>query len=267
MSRIISDTKVPTLIVSKYDLGEIYPAIGYGSEGSVYNYNDEYALKTFSLFRAMEYFYKERVDLKFKKVEEMTKLNDKSICFPKGILGYRDQFMEGAYYPLIKYIPGRKDFDDLQNFDDVDEKIDMLIKGDNLLIRAHQLGLVIGDVKEDNIMITEDGNPILVDVDNCAFGDYGFDLFPDRASLYETLYGHEGKYTDNDIMLYTLMVLRIIFSEKNFCFGESRENLEKLVNNLDVSGEIKKYITLLLSDAKDKPYVGPLLQMIKKDKK
>lgn len=155
----------------------------------------------------------------------------------------------------------------MQNFDDVDEKIDMLIKGDNLLIRAHQLGLVIGDVKEDNIMITEDGNPILVDVDNCAFGDYGFDLFPDRASLYETLYGHEGKYTDNDIMLYTLMVLRIIFSEKNFCFGESRENLEKLVNNLDVSGEIKKYITLLLSDAKDKPYVGPLLQMIKKDKK
>lgn len=262
MSLMLSDTNIPTLIVSKYDLGEVYPGIGYGSEGTVYNYNGEYALKTFSLFRAMEYFYQERVDLKFRKVEELSKLSDKSICFPLGIFGYRDLFMEGCYYPLITYEVGLKDFEDLSLVSNRGIQNDYLIKGDSMIKRAHDMGLIIGDVKADNIMINEDGNTVLVDVDNCAYGDYPFSLFPDRISVLENMYGKEFDYKDTDIMLYTMMSLRILFKDKRFGLDKTREGLDMAINSLPVNREIKEYISLLLSDAPNKPYVGPVLQKI-----
>ena len=48
----IHDTKLPTIIINKYDLGEKYKEIGDGDESTVYSYEDKYALKTFSLFRS-----------------------------------------------------------------------------------------------------------------------------------------------------------------------------------------------------------------------
>lgn len=263
MSRKISDTTVPTIIVSRYDLGEKYPSIGYGTEGEVYRYDDKYALKRFSLFRAMEYFYERNLELKFSKIEEMTKLHDESICFPVGILGFKDMFMEGCYFNLVDYEPGKKDFEDLSEYFDRDERIDLLIKGDEVLRRIHNMGMIIGDVKEDNIMIDKNNNPIFVDVDNYAYGYYPFSLFPDRITVYERMHGHEGKCRDCDIMLYTLMSLRMIFSDKDFTFSESYENIMAKVRLLDLNDEIREYIELILSDSIDKPYVSPLLQKIK----
>ncbi len=263
MSRSIYDTTIPTLIVSRHDLGGKYPVIGSGCEGGVYNYNGKYALKTFELFRSMEYFYGDRVDLKFRKVEEMTKLKDPSIRFPVGILGYRDEFMEGCYSDLIEYEAGLKDFDDLTLPSNKVRQIDYLIKGDRTVKRAHDVGLIIGDIKEDNMMIDKEGNTILVDVDNCAYGDYPFDLFPDRAECYEQMHGKKGNYKDNDIMLYTLMVLRILFNQPEFKFGKRKSEIDILINHLPINKEIKEYIELLLSDAQNKPYVGPLLQKIR----
>lgn len=108
--RSIYDTKLPILIVSRWDLGDKYPEIGSGNEGSIYNYNNQYALKTFSLFRAMEYFYGERLTTKFAKLEAMCSLKDDSFCFPIGLLGFKDLYKEGCYMNLIQFDKDKKDF-------------------------------------------------------------------------------------------------------------------------------------------------------------
>lgn len=40
-----------TLVVNKYQLKKDYPIIGKGDEGTVYNYQNKYAIKTFDFLR------------------------------------------------------------------------------------------------------------------------------------------------------------------------------------------------------------------------
>ncbi len=256
MSRSALDNKIATMIVDQSDLSL---ELGSGDEGTVYNYRNQYAFKRFKLFRDMEYYYRARLELKFKKIEELSKLTDEQMVFPLGIFGYSESDMEGYY---MRIVASNDDFFSLYNMP-LDKQIEMLIKGDEVIHRAHDMGLVIGDIKENNIMI-EDGKPILIDLDNAAYGDYQYDLLPERSFCYYYVHGKEGPIRDNDIMLYTLMCLKMIFKDREFDYRQCREILWDLVDHLPVSNEIKDDIWVLLSDSLNKPYVSPVLAKIRK---
>ncbi len=231
IQRNIYDTNLPTLIVSQWDLGERYLEIGSGDEGSIYNYNNQYALKTFSLFRAMEYFYGEKLTNKFAKLEAMCTLKDESFCFPIGLLGFKDLFKEGCYMNLVQYDSNKKDFNYLRKLEDPEIILDYILKADAAIQRIHAKGVRIGDVKESNILIDLNGNPIFVDTDNYSFQDFSFDLTPDRAYCLEKRYGKPYSLKDNDIFLFSIMALELLTHNSDFQYLQSYEYLLQLLNN------------------------------------
>ena len=262
ITRKIYETNLPTLIVSKWDLGGRYPEIGSGDEGSVYNYNNQYALKTFNLFRAMEYFYGERLTNKFAKLEAMCSLKDESFCFPIGVLGYKDLFKEGCYMDLIQYDKNKKDFNYLEKLKDTKIILEYILKADAAIQRIHTKGIRIGDVKENNILIDLNDNPIFIDTDNYAFQDFDFDLIPDSVYCLEGRYGKTFSLKDSDIFLFSIMGLKLLTHNSDFSYLKSDEILIKLINNLDVSAEVKEGLKIIFSDSQNKPYLGPILQKI-----
>ena len=262
IKRSIYDTNLPTLIVNKWDLGEKYPEIGSGDEGTIYNYNNQYALKTFSLFRSIEYFYGERLTSKFAKLEAMCSLKDESFCFPIGLLGFKDLYKEGCYMDLIQYDKDKKDFNYLKKLEDIQIILKYILKADDAIQRIHSKGVRIGDIKESNILIDLNGNPIFIDTDNYAFQDFSFDLIPDRAYCLEERYGKPSSLKDNDIFLFSMMALKLLTHNNDFRYLQSDEQLTQLINDLNVSIEVKEGLKLIFSDSQNKPYIGPILQKI-----
>ncbi len=102
--------------------------IGTGEEGTIYNYNNQYALKTFSLFRTMEYFYGQNLTNKFAKLEAMSSLTDESFCLPIGLLGFKDLFKEGCYMEIVQYDKDKKDFNYLKTLKDTTTILRYILK-------------------------------------------------------------------------------------------------------------------------------------------
>ena len=259
----LTETNLPTIIVNKYDLNEKYPDIGSGNEGEVYNYCNQYALKTFSFFRAMEYFYGEQLKNKFAKIEAMAPLKDESFCIPLGLFGYHDGYKEGCFTDLVLYKKGLKDFGDLKNIKNFEILLEYILKADAAMQRGHKQDLIIGDIKENNIMIDINNNPRYVDVDNYAYQEFGFNMPVARAQRSEKIYGHHASLKDNDIFLFATMSLKILTDNTDFNCFKDRETLNYLIEHLNISEETKQELRIIFSDAQNKPYIGPILQRIK----
>lgn len=266
INRSINDTKLPTLIINKCELLEKYPEIGNGNEGEVYNYNNIFALKRFSLFRSMEWFYGKNLTNKFAKLEELCSIKDESFCFPIGLFGFQDLYKEGCYMDLIRYDIHKKDFNYLLKINDTKKIIEYILKADAAVQRIHAKSVRIGDFKEDNILIDVNDNPIFVDTDNYAYQNFDFDLVPDKAKCLEIKYGKHFSSKDNDIYIFSLMALKLLTHNKDFNYLQSEENLKQLINDLIVSNEVKDGLKTIFSDSQNKPYIGPILNRIKCDR-
>lgn len=249
-------------------MGNKYPEIGYGDEGSVYNYNDIYALKRFSLFRAMEYFYGEQLKRKFMKVEAMTALKDESFCYPIGLLQSDETTKEGCFSELVHYDQNIKDFNYLKKLKDARKILGYILKADAAIQRAHKNSIVIGDIKENNIMIDIKGNIKFVDTDNYAYQDFGFDLIPERSKCLEHTYNHPVTMRDNDIFVFAIMAISLLTKDESFnCFNYNKEFYDSFIEKLNVNREVKDGLRIIFSDAPNKPYIGSILQKIDYSKK
>lgn len=247
------------LTVSRDDLGTKYPEIGRGSEGCIFNYNDKYAIKTFTLYHGLPEIYANRLKRKIAKLQLMMNVSEEQCTLPYGFISYGDR-IEGYYTRLVNGKKGRKDFTYLEELQNKRKVIEYLIKADAVLKRLHEKKFIVGDVKTDNIMIDKNGEPVFVDVDNYMFGPYGFDLIPDRAGCFYTCYGNTTSYKDNDIFVYTLMALNILTGLDQFgCFA-TKEDIQDGLSKLCVTREVRNDLQQILSDSLDKPYVGPVLK-------
>lgn len=252
------DTKMPTIKVCQYELGRLYPEIGHGDESSIYNYNNEYAIKIFSLFRTLDYFYGKALKRKFQKIEEMSSLNDEAFCFPLGLVGFETGLKEGCYTQLIEFNQGLKSFKDLLFLEDKNEALEYILNADSAMKRIHNKGIIIGDVKMENILIDKNNKPKYIDTDNYAYGDFGFDLYPFRAGLLEEEYGKCASLKDNDIFVFSIMALRILTGDKFLEY----ENMLQALNNLNVDKETKEGLNIIFSDSQNKPYFGEVFRKV-----
>jgi len=260
MSQNIFDTKMKILILDQWDLRKKYKEIGVGTEGNVFNYQDRYALKKFSLFLAMKYCYEEKLERRFAKLEKMSLLKDENFCFPIGIFGYQDLEKVGCYSELVKYEKGRKDFTCLWNLNDTKEVFRYLIEADAAMHRFHKMGGIIGDIKEDNIMIDKNGHPKFIDTDNFAYQEYDFEFTPDRISCLKNRYNKEFSLKDNDIFVFSMMALYILTRIEG---KWSNEDILQIIHQLDTAKEVKNGLKNIFSDSQNKPYIGSILQEIK----
>lgn len=116
------------------------------------------------------------------------------------------------------------------------------------------------DIKETNIMIDVENNPIFIEIDNYAYEDFAFDFFPARCECLEKAYQKPAALKDNDIYVFSLMALKLLTKNGAFNCFESPEEINTALMELDIKKEIKNGLQLIFSDSKDKPYFGEVFK-------
>lgn len=267
LKECLYNTKIPTIKVCKYELGTSYLEIGSGDEGSVYNYNDKYAIKIFSLFRALDYFYGEALKRKFQKIEQMSSLKDEAFCFPLGLVGFETEIKEGCYTNLVKRHQELESFKALLSLHDKNKVLEYILKADSAMKRIHTKDIIIGDVKMDNILIDVNNNIKFIDTDNYAYQDFGFDLHPARADALINKYGKCSSLKDNDIFVFSMMALNILTEDEFYGLSKTADDLKVLIKELNVDKETKEGLNIIFSDSEDKPYFSEVFRKIEPNQK
>lgn len=226
-----------------------YQVLGKGDEGIILNYQDLYAIKLFTKYDRLS----KKLERKLQKLEQLILLKDVGATFPLGFVSSNGKEVDGYYTRLVQ----GKSFQDLKG-----NNI-LLRKGDEVLQRLHKKNIALGDIKEDNILI-EDKQPIFIDTDNWKYNEYLFDLIPERASFLYELFGGPLSFQDNDILLYSLMCLKIITQDERFKYPSSKEDILKALKELHLDQETKEILSTIFSDSINKPYIGPVLEKIKR---
>lgn len=256
------NTALPTLIIKERERYREYPQIGFGDEASVHKYNEQIAFKTFDFIRD-----KEKLPRKFEKIELLGQLYDEAACFPIGLIGYEDKKKEGYYCELVKHLKNYKDFDYLQFLKDKKQLLEYIIQADEAIQRFHKMGLILGDIKNDNIMIDYHGNVRFIDTDNWMYNDYGFDVYPDRADWLSATFNKKFSLIDNDRFVFAMMAIQYFIDGDIIRLHHSDVYFKKLIEFMDVSQEVKDGLRLIFSDANEKPYIGPILKKINPEQK
>ena len=258
----LKSSDLPFLLVNEEQLYRDYPRIGFGDEASVFKYNNTIALKYFNFFE-----YKSKLPKKFEKIELLGKLQDSAACFPLGLFGFPNMQKEGYYCELVNTLENYKNFNELQFLKDTRLLLNLIIEADEAIQRFHKMGLVLGDIKEDNILIDCNKKVKFVDTDNWMYNDYGFDVIPYRANSLSSTFNKEFSLTDNDRFVFAMMAIQYFSDETIVSLYKSDNYFKKLVEYMDVTQEVKDGLRLIFSDAKEKPYIGPLLSKINPEQK
>lgn len=237
-------------------LENVYIKVAEGSEGIVYRYNSSSVLKVFK----KELFHNQTInkDIKFKKIEELIKIkNDinESFNFPSEIvcakgtkIGYLSNYIENNNRVM--------DIFSLFKTKETKRFLEILIKVNSALSQIHKQGFIVGDIKGSNILINKDGNPIFIDADNFAFGQFDFDIIPGVTRMFRQFYGKECSRLDNDKFLLALLFL-------SYFDINGKKVDEKYINNivksLKLDKESNEILNCIFSDSIDKPYIEPVL--------
>lgn len=251
------NTALSTLIIEEKKRFREYPIIGSGAEASVHKYNEQIAFKVFDFIQD-----KEKLSRKFEKIELLGQLCDASACFPIGLIGYEDKKKEGYYCDLVNPLENYGDFDYLRILKDMRELLGYIIQADEAIQRFHKMGLILGDIKGDNIMLDCNGNVKFIDTDNWMYNDYGFDVYPCRANLLNDTFNKKFSLIDNDRFVFAMMALQYFIKGSTISLHLSDEYFKKLIEFMNVSKEVKDGLRLIFSDANEKPYIGPILKRI-----
>lgn len=256
------NTSLPTLEVEKEKCGKDYPQIGHGCEAVIYRYNEEIALKDFKFITD-----KKKLMRKFEKIELLGKLHDPSACFPTGIFGYTNKKKEGYFLDLVPYFPKCKDFEALQFLKDTKKLIEYIIQADQAIQRFHKVGIILGDIKENNIMIDENGFVKFVDTDNWNYDGYDFDIEPCRASWLKNTFQKDFSPLDNDRFVFAMMAIQYFVDGSVIRLHKSDVYFKTMIELMNVSQEVKDGLRLIFSDAFNKPYIGSILTKIDPNQK
>ena len=251
------NTSLPALVVERKERFNRYPQIGFGDEGAVYKYNDEIAFKTFEFTKEQEILSR-----KFAKIEEFGRLRDESACFPIGLMGYEDHKKEGYYTSLVHPDEHYNDFDLLIYMKDMRRKLQYVLEVNEAIKRFHQMGLIIGDIKGDNIMIDSEGHIKFVDTDNWKYGDFDFDLTPGRSTWLSRTYEEEFSELDNEKFVFGMMAIQIFLSGTVVSMHPNDYYFQRMIEYLRVPKDTKEGLRDIFSSSHDKPYIGDVLKDI-----
>lgn len=251
--------KLLNLVIEKDQLGKEYPVINKGgAEGAIYAHPDG-VLKPLKEFDV-------------KKIEKVTLLGqnieDEAFCKILGTFSYgKNDSAAGVVMDRVYPSYIAKDFHSLEYCWFLDEREfvkDVTIRGSDALKRFHELGIAVGDIKDDNIMINEDQKPVFVDTPSVAYKEYPCDVMNDpRLSLLSRTYGEDFSLQDNDIYLYTIMVLNYFTLQINKLEDYlDPKYAQDFVRLMSVNDKAKDILLKIFSKDANKPYVGDAIREI-----
>lgn len=256
----IYHTSLPIKVINEKQLLSKYPEIGCGEEGSVFRYDGKTAIKVFDFFEE-----KEKLIGKFAKIEELSRLKDKNFCFPKGLVGYLNLKKEGYFMDLVNPNPSCYDFSRLDSLKDIKQVLEYIITADKAIERMHKKGIVLGDIRDDHILIDSSNQVKFIDTDNYAYLDYEHDLLPGRSNWFKYTYNRETSRIDNDIFVYTIVALQHLITGSIIKMHRTDEYFKKVIDALEVNDEVKEGLRLILSDAENKPHLNKVLKKVNPD--
>ncbi len=281
----ITNTSLPMLEINESDLYKKYEYVGHGSEGTVYKYDEKTVVKIFN-----DYLSEKKISMKFRKIEVLGRIEKPGMVLPRGVVGFsredkidlssldpsdfeaftaaflelRNKNFDGVLksgYFMDRVICHSKygNFDKLSSLKNTKKALEVMQKADKIMRRLHAHGFRIGDVKGRNILIDQNLNPLFIDGDNMAYEDLSYDTEDDRTVWLDETFGGKHSRVDSDIYLYTLMCLNYFMENEGMYLGHNREYLEKLVKFLKVDPVTREALSIILSDAHGKPYIGDVL--------
>lgn len=180
----------------------------HGSEGCVIRDGD-YAIKIFKNNFGKKDTCHEKIELtrenKFCKIKTLFRYGNlfDNEFYPLATYSYEGKFV-GFHGPWLPYSS--------MNFSTLNmrEKIFYLKKIRQKLESFHEIGIVYGDIKDDNIFIDTSSKKVtFVDIDNMKIGAYPMDLMSNSAKNFIANYGKVDKKLDSYMMnLLTIDLLQ-----------------------------------------------------------
>ena len=276
----IGNTSLPTLGIEKDKLYTEYTIVGSGNEGKVFNYEDRYAIKIFR--EETEYTPVGYLPRKYEKIEELANMiatqgpsEDLITPFPIGLVYYKGERIirgtenkEGFYENIIIRDKTNPTFFTLFRLLDP-EKIPYIKMGGQGLRKLHQMGFVLGDIKSENILITQSKKVAFIDSDNWKFGNFDYDLPPINADYLRTVFGDkEYDSKDNDKFLLALESMQVflkgqqISNDRGKSGFHSRYFFNKLIEMANLQPEEKEGLRQIFSDSPNKPYIDEVLNYL-----
>lgn len=266
--KVISDSKKnSSLYVDINLLEKKYPLIDSGSEGKVYKYNKDIAIKLFDI---------SKMPYRLNKIKELCTLSDINFCFPIGLVHTNIDKIVGMRMALINNLNGYGSLLNLilnfvPNGDIEFEKFkEILFKIDFAIKRVHNVGYTIGDLRPKNILIDDYNEPIFIDTDSGAYKSYDYDFHYPMLDWAKNLYNHDFSYQDNDKYVWGIVFLESLlmynsFNKRIYPFlalemYQNKDGFEYLIKHLRISKYMKELLTIIFSDAHDKPYIGEIFK-------
>ena len=265
----MENNKSGMIIVEGNNIHDIYPKLGSGSEGTIYNYNNKYALKVFDDYYNDERHpkpSKRRFLKKIKKIEELMKIEDPSFCFPIGyvmdynldIMGYYMDLLAEDDRLIYDFFKLKDEYKQSSDKTDIFKKV---LEADQAIKRIHEKDVYLGDIYEENILIDSNGNPRFVDTDNYIYKNHGYNVTPWRSKIFRNAYKRKVSNKDNDIFLYSTLVMEFLTGREPMYQSVNIQNyFERLLRDIDVDKETKEGLEYIFSDASNKPYISDVLE-------
>jgi len=227
-----------TLNISKERLENLTVYNKGGFEGCILLYNDNILLKHFFPY------LKDIMNLKNKKYKLMRfqerNISDNIITVPTMLLTVDGNF-EGF---AMKKVPDAITIDSIKS---LDKLIMLYLKLFAKLDILHNNGIVIGDIKRENIIVSGNDNPIFVDVDSMGIDELPIDNIGHIPNEARSIPNIREKYNMNDLKAMDKILLLGCF----VCsLSQERKpmNLKVLQSNLSL--EAKRVINNYLHEDK-----------------
>lgn len=157
----------------------------------------------------------------------------------------------------------------IKNLNTLKEKIYYLKKQEELIKRSHENNLILIDLNPKNFIIDKNDNLIAIDTDNYIVNEYKNDIFP--TYFYEYYTSKVSHNIDNNIdkLSYTLYLLYMLalerYNSSKLLYYNNDDYIEKYVESLDITLNIKEKILINVSDSKDKVYLDDTIDELESE--
>lgn len=184
---------------------------------------------------------------------------------PKKLVFDQYNNFSGFTMPLINLSSDKNLEVRIKNLNTLKEKIYYLKKQEKLIKRAHENNLILIDLNPKNFIIDKNDNLIAIDTDNYIVNEYKNDIFPTYFYEYYT-----SKVSYNiDKLSYTLYLLYMLVLERynssKLLYYNNDDYIEKYVESLDITLNIKEKILINVSDSKDKVYLDDTIDELESE--
>lgn len=248
----IENENVPILKIDDIELFS-KKILGGGIEGTVYEHIDAFENR-----KALKILERPTL-LKIKKIALLSKFKDSSFAFPQGfVVNQETDSIMGYYMDKVNRGLYLKNLNDLIIYRDMIKKLEIIKEADEAIKRAHNRGIILGDIHGKNILIDENNKPKFCDTDNYKVDDYDYDIIPDRADWLYRVYENDYSEVDNDKFSFGVLALNILLGQTCLKFYLTRDDIDIAVESL-TDAQTKEGFRELLSDSHNKPYLSEFL--------